>query len=271
TVHCELFAARLGSPLDARLEVLDPAGKRIAENDDTFSADPFVRFTAKADGVYQVRVMDTRADGGQAFVYRLTLTSEPYVDGVCPLGGRRGSKVALHLMGQGLPDGTQELLLPSDNSSETVYALETGGKRSNAIRLELDELPEFTAALAEPVTPPAVFNGRIAHPGAVNTWAWTGKKGEVFDFDLRAGRLGSPLDGVLTIHDAAGKELARAEAGPGQLDPALIWTVTADGKFTVRVQERLKSRGGPAFAYRLRVAPPVPDFRLWLASDAVTV
>jgi len=45
------------------------------------------------------------------------------------------------------------------------------------------------------------------------------------------------------IHDAAGKELARAEAGPGQLDPTLIWTVPAEGNYTVRVQERLKTLG----------------------------
>src|SRR5262249_13884989 len=103
TVHCEVFAARLGSPLDARLEILDFTVKRNAEKDDTFGADPFVRFTAAADGIYQVRVQDTRSDGGQAFVYRLTLTSMPHVDAIFPLGGRRGTKIALHLIGQGLP------------------------------------------------------------------------------------------------------------------------------------------------------------------------
>ena len=34
TVRCEVHAARLGSPLDARLEVRDAQGRRIAENDD---------------------------------------------------------------------------------------------------------------------------------------------------------------------------------------------------------------------------------------------
>src|SRR5947207_5852857 len=52
TISCEVEAARLGSPLDSRLEVLDPSGRFIAENDDTFGADSFVRFTAPADGTY---------------------------------------------------------------------------------------------------------------------------------------------------------------------------------------------------------------------------
>jgi hypothetical protein len=65
--------------------------------------------------------------------------------------------------------------------------------------------------------------------------------------------------------------VARAEAGAGQLDPVLLFTVPADGIYGVRVQDRLRSRGGPAFAYRLRIAPPVPDFSLQLVADAVTV
>src|SRR5262249_62319292 len=55
TVSCEVYAARLGSPLDSLLEIVDPSGRVIAENDDTFGADSFVRFTAAADGKYLVR------------------------------------------------------------------------------------------------------------------------------------------------------------------------------------------------------------------------
>jgi hypothetical protein len=152
-----------------------------------------------------------------------------------------------------------------------LQTLPVGGKQTNGFWLELDDLPEYVAVPAQPVALPAIFNGRIARPGVVDTWAWMGRKGEVYEFDLRAGRLGSPLDGVLTICDSAGKELARAEAGPGQFDPGLIFTVPAEGTYSVRVQDRLASRGGPTFAYRLRVAAPTPDFRLRLATDAVTV
>jgi hypothetical protein len=271
TIAGEVFAARLGSPLDARLEVLDPKGRKIAENDDAFGADPFVRFTAPLDGTYQIRVMDTRFDGGQAFVYRLTLSAGPHVDAVFPLGGPRGGKLAVYLLGAGLPKGPLELVLPSAKVPEFLHTVEIGGQRTNGFWLELDDLPEYVAVPAKPATLPAIFNGCIAKPGNVDTWIWTGRKGEVYEFDLRAGRLGSPLDGVLSIADSAGKELSRAEAGPGQLDPGLLFTVPADGTYSVRVQDRLQSRGGPTFAYRLRVAAPTADFRLRLAGDAVTV
>jgi hypothetical protein len=275
SIHCEVHAARLGSPLDARLEIRDARGHTIAENDDYHGADPCVIFRAPADGDYQVRIHDIRFQGGQAFVYRLTLTADPHVDHFFPLGGRRGSKIKLEATGQDLPSSPIEISLPATQAGEYRHHLEAAGKRSNDILLELDDLPEYLEAGSDrtkPATLPAIFNGRIARPGDVDRWIWQGRKGDVFEFDLHAGRLGSPLDGVLTIHDRAGKQLARAEASSGQIDPFLSFSVPADGIYEVRVQGRFRSRGGPQFAYRLRVDRPArPDYRLRLPTDAVTV
>jgi hypothetical protein len=153
------------------------------------------------------------------------------------------------------------------------------GKRTNPFLLELDDLPEHLEAepndapsQAKPVAVPAILNGRIDKPGDVDYWAVNLSKGETVEFDLRASRLGSPLDGVLVLLDAAAKELARAEAvGPGG-DPLLRFTPPGDGTYYVRVADRFHSRGGSQFAYRLRVDHlPPPDFRLRLGADAITL
>lgn len=272
-VACVVHAARLGSPLDARLEVRDPHGRRLTESDDRRGADPALRFTAPEDGVYQVRIHDTRMQGGQAFVYRLTLTSGPHVEAIYPLGGRRGSTLRLALIGQAVP-ATVEVALPASAGPEFAYQVTADGQRSNVVHIDTDDLPEYDEAAAQSArTFPAVLNGRIARPGEIDAWTWHGTKGSALEFELRAARLGSPLDGVLTVADAAGKELARAESsGPNQPDARLRFNVPADGTYVVRVQDRFRSRGGPAFAYRLRVAPPpAPDFRLTLATDVVEV
>jgi hypothetical protein len=280
TILCEVHAARLGSPLDAHLEVLDPQGRRITEGLGTVGGDPVVRVTAPADGKYQVRIHDVRLRGGQAYVYRLTLTADPYVDYTYPLGGRRGSRTAFELTGQGLPPGTTEITLPANGSRDYVHRLEIGGKQTNGFLLDLDDLeehreaePNDDPAQVKPVRVPAVLNGRIQKPGDIDYWAWVARKGAVYELELRAARLGSPLDGVLTVLDSSGKELARADSpGPQQPDPVLRFQATADGTYLVRVQDRFRSRGGPAFAYRLRVdhqAPP--DFRLHLQPDALTL
>jgi hypothetical protein len=280
SVTCVVHAARLGSPLEARLEVLDPQGRRLAENDGAREPDPSLRFTAPTDGKYQVRIQDVATRGGPAYVYRLTLTDRPYVDRVYPLGGRRGSKGRFELVGQGLPAGPVEIALPAAGPSDSLHRLKVRGDLTNEFLLDLDDLPEHREAepnddpaAVKPVPAPAMFNGRIDRPGDVDCWAVAARKGEVFEVELRAAQLGSPLDGVLTVLDASGKELQRAEGpAPGRTDPALTFKAPANGTYVVRVRDRFRSRGGSHFAYRLRIAPPpAPDFRLRLIGDTVNL
>jgi hypothetical protein len=273
TISCEVTAARLGSPLDARLEIRDPQGRPIAENDDHFGADPFVRFTAPSDGRYQVRIHDTQFHGGPAFVYRLTITDGPQIDRTYPLGGRRGSAVKLEMEGQGVP-ASASIDVPKDAPPSFVHRLTVEGKQSNAFVLDVDDLPEHleaepndTPAQAPRIELPAVVNGRIGKPGDVDCWSLSLHKGEVWEFDLRAARLGSSLQGVLTLSDATDKQVARTEADALGSDPVLRFTAPADGTYIIRVEERFKSRGGSSFAYRLRMVKPAPDFQLRLIDD----
>src|SRR5262249_9642953 len=146
SVTCEVHAARPGSPPRSRVEVSRPDGRPIAENDDYFGADSFVRFTAPADGKYSVRIHDVNFRGGQAYVYRLTLTAGPHVERAYPLGGRRGTKAALELTGQGLPSGAVEVALPADGPADYAHRLRVGDQLTNPFPLELDDLPEHLEA-----------------------------------------------------------------------------------------------------------------------------
>jgi hypothetical protein len=278
-ITAEVCAARLGSPLDSRIEVLDPQGRRIAENDDALGTDSFLRFTAPVDGKYIVRIQDANFRGGQAYVYRLTLTAGPWVDRAYPLGGRRGSKTRFELAGQELPSEPIEIALPNSGGLEYIHRLDVGGKQTNPFLLDLSDLPEHLESepndlpsQAKPVAVPAVLNGRIDRPGDVDYWSVTLRKGEAFDFKLKAGQLGSPLNAVVVLSDAAGKELARADSLASGADPSFRFTAPADGAYLVRVEERFRNRGGSAYAYRLVIDhPPKPDFKLQFASDSVTV
>jgi pre-peptidase len=271
SVWCEINAARLGSPLEARLEIRDAQGRRLAESDDAHGPDPRLRFIAPADGEYRVHVFDAQFQGGQAYVYRLTLTSGPIIEHVFPLGSKRGMTMPLQMTGQGVPTSPTAVAIPADAKDSFAFSVDSGGTRSNSVLLDVDDLPEIvelTPAAQQPIVTPVVLNGRIAKPGAENAWIIACKKGAALELDLRAGRVDSPLDGVVSVFDSAGKQLARADAPANQLDPTLNFTPPADGNYTVKVQDRFASRGGPAFAYRLRIAPPpAPDFRLIFAAD----
>ncbi|HYH69273.1 MAG TPA: PPC domain-containing protein [Urbifossiella sp.] len=112
-----------------------------------------------------------------------------------------------------------------------------------------------TADTAATHAAPIALKGRLESPGAVPAWSVKLTKGSRTTFDLVARRSGSPLCGVLTVTDAAGKELAKAEPADATADPTLTFAPPADGTYTVRVAERFRSRGGPTFTYRLKVTP----------------
>ncbi len=57
----------------------------------------------------------------------------------------------------------------------------------------------------------------------------------------------------------------------GYTDSQCRLTAPADGTYTLRVEDRLASRGGPAFAYRLRIDVARSDFRLLLAADLLNL
>ncbi len=283
-VTCEVNAARIGSGLDSRLEVRDPSGRVIAENSDAFGADSFVRFTAPADGRYVVRIHDVRFDGLQHFVYRLTISAGPWLDSVFPLGGQRGAKTTLQLVGANLPNDRAELLIPNGDSVTGLQSLRglplvLGGDAVNTANFETDDLTEHLETeradgeVAGRVTLPCVLNGVIARAGEADSWILTGKKGDVCQFDLRASRLGSELDGVLTLLDAKGNTLGSADdLASGQTDAVLNVTLPVDGDFTLKVQDRISSRGGPQFGYRVRITDPrTGSLRLTTPLDAITL
>lgn len=87
-IVAEIYARRLGSPLDSRLELLDAADAVLAANDDhpdrgaglvTHHADARLEATLPKDGEYRVRVSDAQDRGGETFAYRLRV-SEPRPD-----------------------------------------------------------------------------------------------------------------------------------------------------------------------------------------------
>ncbi|GIX50352.1 MAG: hypothetical protein KatS3mg132_546 [Limisphaera sp.] len=82
TVVLEVWARRLGSPLDARLACGGGKDEILATVDDvpdpacgwvTHQADPYLRLTLPEDGEYWVRLTEVQGKGGPAHAYRLRI------------------------------------------------------------------------------------------------------------------------------------------------------------------------------------------------------
>lgn len=283
TYTCEVLAARIGSALDSHLEVIGPDGRQVAENIDSRGADSFIQFKAPIDGEYQVRISDINFGGLQHYVYRLTINDGPYVNHVYPLGGRKGSRVSFEMTGANTPPEPVALHLAGNEGETIKQRFLINGVESNEVTLELSDdeehlerEPNNDVSHVSALAVPAIFNGRIDRAGDVDYWQFRAKKGEEYICDLRAARLNSLLDSVLTLRDAEGKVISENDdmAG-GQSDSKITFTAPADGVYTLVVREAAPRRGGPEFAYRLAVSPPPqpesPDFELRLPTDALTL
>jgi len=141
SITAEVSAARLGSPLDSRLEVYDSHGRKIAENDDANGVDSRVDFTAIEDGKYRLRIQDANQQGGPAFVYRLTLTADAPVD---PPVSRASPSPAEP--GFQLHPAVDAVTLPRGGQARLRIAAERQGGYTGPIALRLEGLPSGIAA-----------------------------------------------------------------------------------------------------------------------------
>ncbi|MGV3720468.1 MAG: pre-peptidase [Actinomycetota bacterium] len=68
----EVNARRYDSSLDSYLQILDAAGKPLANNDDAEGKDSRIDWGCPADGEYIVQIRDLHSRGGDSFVYNIS-------------------------------------------------------------------------------------------------------------------------------------------------------------------------------------------------------
>lgn len=121
----EARAARLGSPLDAVLELADADGKRLAEADDSpgMQTDARVRWTAPADGEFRLIVKDRLASRGDArFAYRIRAISAEQPE------------FSLNVM-------TDTVIVERGRTSAVKVAVERGPGFKEPVAIEVEGLP----------------------------------------------------------------------------------------------------------------------------------
>ncbi|MGC1275468.1 MAG: PPC domain-containing protein [Planctomycetaceae bacterium] len=284
TLVASLAGHRLGSPMDAVLQVVSSAGFVLLQTDDEVGLDPQLVFDVPEDGDYIVRCFAFPSDpnstigfaGGERYVYRLTLTAGGFLDHVMPLATSAGtSDTVVEPSGWNLPDELKTLPIEPTASSDGVRVWHPD--LAGHVRLPVLPMPcvveaeETADDKPEPLSPPATVSGRIQPAGDRDLYRFAAKKDQTWRFRLVAGGLGSPLNPVLRILDSAGKVLSEADAsGKGGRDVEQNFTATRDGEYTVSVHG-LAERSGPRYFYRLEVREPTPDYSLSLASDRISV
>jgi hypothetical protein len=267
----ETEANVIASLIDPAIEILDPAGKVIAKNDDAagIGIDARLEVAFARAGTYYVRVHDSKySDQLQSF-YRLKVGSFPFAEALFPIGGRRGQPVAVEMIGGNL---AAPVTVKPDTASEGKFALVSmPGSASLPQLFLLSDKPEVTEPADHKLAPGVVINGRIAAKGEVDRYQLAVKPGEQWLFEVVASSTGaSQLDALVTISDSAGKKLLSRDDLFGS-DPTLPLEIPAGVKEITVAVEDLLGRGGPAFGYRLEARRETADFTLQLNSPFVNV
>jgi hypothetical protein len=268
----------------AALTLYDAGGNEVAYADnDRFEQQPVILYKVPADGEYTLEVRDTLYRGREDFVYRIQMGELPFVTGVFPLGGKAGSAALLELAGWNLP--VRKLKLPLTEPGVQPISIREGRWQSNPILLAADSLPEVpanktnhSAAQAQPLRLPVIVNGRIGAPNQWSVFRFHGRAGEEMVAEVLARRLNSPLDSVLRLTDAAGREIAFNDDFEDR--GAALLTHQADSRLSVKLPRTgtyylylgdSQHQGGPEYSYRLRLSAPRPDFELRIVPASISL
>jgi len=271
---------------DLCLTLFDPEGRQIASNDDYhLGPDPVLIQRIPQDGIYTLEVKDILDRGRDDFVYRLTVGAIPFITRIYPMGARRGTDCTVQLVGVNLPQNTFTVHSTAGDPAVLAIRVPNGPTLSNSVPFGLSDTPEVeevepndTPSTARLIVPPVTINGRIDRPGDEDWFVFRARAREMLVMEVHARRLGSPMDGILTLFAAGGRQLAENDDNPDpdeplltyQADPRIVYLFRTSGTYYLRLRD-VTGNGGEEYEYRLTIAPPSPDFRLTVNPDTIVV
>lgn len=293
--------ARLGSPMDAILQVVSPDGIVLAENHDDVKLDPRLAFTVTRAGSYIIRLFafpaapDTTVayHGGDNYIYRLTLTTGPFITHAVPLSVARANPGEVAVSGWNIPAGTKLAVVPFGGARLADYqeyeVLDELRKSPDArlgfvfspgfagsARVRLSPHPVVpTLAQADPKNPMALspstsVTGWLKTPRQTDAYRIPLKKGQQVIVAVESRNLDLPLDPVVQLADPTGAVVADVDDTGASRDAAIAHTAAHDGDYRLTVSDRYR-QGGERCLYLLTVRLEESDFELAAGADAFIV
>jgi hypothetical protein len=282
-ISIEIEGQRLGDRLfDPAVALFDKAGFALASRDDSALGrqDPSLSVVIPADGRYVIQVRESAYRGAGDCRYRLHVGRFPRPLATLPLGGRPGEELSLRLLAEDGDLGEMTVRVPElrakggwvpEGIAPLAFVGETGEAPSPGwLRVvDLDNVlevePNDVLEEATPFSVPTALNGVLEKVGDVDRYVFETKKGQKVEIIAFARRLRTPVDVVLMVQEMDGKTIANNDDDGGP-DGRISFKPPHDGKFQVVVVDHLR-RGGPAFAYRVEIAPVRPSLSVGIGGE----
>lgn len=270
----------------ATLTLYDAGGREVGYADDyQFMPDPVLHCKVPENGVYEIEIRDALYRGRQDFVYRVSVSEEPFITGIYPLGGKAGRPAIAQMTGWNLR--SDRLAIDTSPGVDTVRHTAYPSRRpvSNRVAYAVDSIPETrevepnnTIEQAQKVRWPRMINGRIDQSGDVDIYQFKGKKNDEIVVNVIARRLHSPLDSLIRLTDTQGTILAwnddHKDPSAGLLthhaDSYLKCRLPTDQWYCLQLLDA-QHHGGESYSYRAAIAPPRPDFELRATPSSINI
>ena len=288
-----------GATMDAVLQVVTPAGELLIDNHDDVGLDPRLAFTADESGTYIVRLFAFPSQpnqkiafhGGDSYIYRLTLTTGPYITHTNPSVVDLNSADAVGVMGWNMPTGARlaaEVLgqghLGLQTESEPRSPVTTGTQigllrapgwagsaRVRMVRHGVGTtMAETSQHHPQQVTPPASVCGCIDEVNGIDYFRLPLRKDQHYTIAVESLSLDSHLVPLVQMRDSNGKVAAEVtERGPAK-DVNITHKAEQDGNYLLSITDRYR-HGGDRYFYRMTVLAQNADYALRLDSDRVVL
>lgn len=247
----EVIAHRIGSQMDPVVRLLNGSGDEIAFCDDDGGVwkDARFEFSAPADGDYTIAVHDVGYGGGNAYDYRLRVTTEPLIWFTFPLPDPSAPETLLEQVGVRTE--------PSQSGSPA--------NPSPALLLSpfpqlVESEPNNSSTNSQPAGIPVILHGRIQNAEDVDYFRFEAAKDQRLIFQSQTRSAGSPCDLVLTLRKPDGAQLAQSDLSAAG-DAAVTNKFSEAGPFQLEVRE-LSGNVAPNAPYRIKVQKFAPGFSL---------
>lgn len=218
----------------------------------------YLDFTAPTDGTYHIKVHGLTFQGGAEHFYRLALLSPPSPD--APVPRQPATRTV----------SAATLPLPEHVPTNTVSEVEPNNLPNNA----------------QSITLPCTIHGAFATAGDVDTYSFTGKKGDTWWIEAVSERRGLPTDPFILVQkvkpDGSTEDVAElndiaspvklssngyAYDGPpydiGSADPLGKLEIKEDGQYRIQIRDLFGgTRAVPRHTYSLIVRKAAPDFAI---------
>lgn len=282
--------AAFGAPMDSILQLCTLDGTVLDENHDTIGLDPRIAYTSPRAQTVIARIFawpsapnsSIRFHGGSNFVYRLTLTTGPFVSHAREQFAGVEAPRELAIGGWSLPNDIAILPVPLASGEWEQPAISTmqgtnigivwakGLAGSARVRLlppgQLADKKNEAGRLSVGTS----VTGAIDAPKGISKYTLPLMADQRIEIAVEATSFHSPLVPTAKLLDPDGKVVTQVSERGAISDAKLSYKAGKDGDYVLEIGDRF-SNGGDDHVFRLSVSELQADFKLSLASESIVV